>query len=125
MELAASNWAEGHLDFEEQKEVIEKADTIPNEIWGMRLGPGMWEKFLDCLDDEDYNIKQWLFHELTKLQAKQFHSFMKELLVGSQKCKEVIQTLKDLHNHYKEQLIIKLKLRAMELKTSAALKRQK
>ncbi len=98
LELAASNWAEGHLDFEEQKEVIEKADTIPNEIWGMRLGPGMWEKFLDCLDDEDYDIKQWLFHELTKLPAKQFHSFMKEILVGSQKCKEVIQTLKDLHN---------------------------
>ena len=98
LELAASNWAEGHLDFEEQKEVIEKADTIPNEIWGMRLGPGMWEKFLDCLDDEDYDIKQWLFHELTKLPAKQFHSFVKEILVGSQKCKEVIQTLKDLHN---------------------------
>jgi hypothetical protein len=98
LELAASNWAEGHLDFEEQKEVIEKADTITNEIWGMRLGPGMWEKFLDCLDDEDYDIKQWIFHELTKLPAKQFHSFMKEILVGSQKCKEVIQTLKDLHN---------------------------
>ena len=64
----------------------------------MRLGPGMWEKFLDCLDDEDYDIKQWLFHELTKLPAKQFHSFVKEILVGSQKCKEVIQTLKDLHN---------------------------
>jgi hypothetical protein len=97
LELAASNWAEGHLDFEEQTEVIEKADTVEGEIWGMRLGPGMWEKFLDCIDPDDYDIKQWLFHELSKLPAKQFHEFMKEILVGSQKCKEVIKTLKDLH----------------------------
>jgi len=98
LELSAINWADGHLDFEEQAEVIEKADTVEGEIWGMRLGPGMWEKFLDCIDPDDYDIKQWLFHELSKLPAKQFHSFMKEILVGSQKCKEVIKTLKDLHN---------------------------
>lgn len=63
----------------------------------MRLGPGMWEKFLDCVGAENYDMKQWLFQELTKLPAKQFHEFMKEILSGSQKCKEVIQTLKDLH----------------------------
>lgn len=97
LELSAINWADGHLDFDEQREVIEKADTVEGEIWGMRLGPGMWEKFLDCIDPDDYDIKQWLFHELSKLPAKQFHEFMKEILVGSEKCKEVIKTLKDLH----------------------------
>lgn len=98
MELAASSWAEGHLDFEEQQQVILQADTPANEIWGMRLGPGMWEKFLDCIDDEDYNIKQWLFRELTKLPAKKFHEFMKEILSGSQRCKDIMKELKDLHN---------------------------
>lgn len=97
LELAAIEWAEGHLDFDEQKEVIQKADTPEGEIWGMRLGPGMWEKFLNCIDSENYDIKQWLFKELTKLPAKQFHEFMKEILSGSQKCKEVINTLKELH----------------------------
>jgi hypothetical protein len=97
LELSAINWADGHLDFEEQSEVIKRADTPEGEIWGMRLGPGMWEKFLDCLGTENYDIKQWLFQELTKLPAKQFHEFMREILSGSQKCKEVIQTLKDLH----------------------------
>ncbi len=101
LELAAINWADGHLDFDEQKEVIEKADTPEGEIWGMRLGPGMWEKFLDCIGTENYDIKQWLFRELTKLPAQQFHEFMKEILSGSQKCKEVIQTLKELHNEDK------------------------
>ncbi len=97
MELAASNWGEGHLDMEEQMHVIQRADTHANEIWGMRLGPGMWEKFLECIDPKDYSIKQWLFHELTKLPAKEFHKFMKEILSGSKKCKEVITYLKELH----------------------------
>jgi hypothetical protein len=97
LELSAINWADGHLDFDEQKEVMSKADTDEGEIWGMRLGPGMWEKFLDCVGDENYDIKQWLFRELTKLPAQQFHDFMKEILSGSQKCKEVIDTLKELH----------------------------
>lgn len=97
LELSAINWADGHLDFEEQTEVIKKADTVEGELWGMRLGPGMWEKFLDCVGSDNYDMKQWLFQELTKLPAKQFHEFMKEILSGSQKCKEVIQTLKDIH----------------------------
>jgi len=97
MELAASNWGEGHLDIEEQMHVIQRADTHANEIWGMRLGPGMWEKFLECIDPKDYSIKQWLFHELTKLPAKEFHKFMKEILSSSGKCKEVISQLKELH----------------------------
>jgi hypothetical protein len=101
LELSAINWADDHLDFEEQKEVIEKADTPEGEIWGMRLGPGMWEKFLECIDSENYDIKQWLFRELTKLPASQFHEFMKEILSGSQRCKEVVDTLKDLHNQDK------------------------
>ena len=67
----------------------------------MRLGPGMWEKFLECIDSENYDIKQWLFRELTKLPANQFHEFMKEILSGSQRCKEVVNTLKDLHNQDK------------------------
>ena len=98
MELAASNWATGHLDFEEQKEVIEKTDTPQNELWGMRLGPGIWEKFLDCIPKEDYDIKQWLFKELAQLPAIQFHEFMNEIISGSERCKEVIKTLKELHN---------------------------
>jgi hypothetical protein len=98
MELAASNWGEGHLDFEEQKHVIDRADTIEGEIWGMRLGPGMWGKFVECIDPKDYSIKQWLFHELTKLPAEKFHKFIKEILSQSGKCSEVISHLKELHD---------------------------
>mgnify|MGYP003633858965 CR=1 FL=1 len=97
LELAATNWGDNHLDFEEQKQVIKKSDTLENELWGMRLGPGMWEKFLNCIPPEDYDIKQWLFRELSKLPALQFHEFMKEIISGSQRCGEIIETLKELH----------------------------
>ena len=97
MELAAIGWAEGHLEADEQKHVIGRADTIAGEMWGMRLGPGMWEKFLDCLEDEDYKIKHWLFEQLSKLSAPKFHSFMQEILSNTQECKKVIEHLRDLH----------------------------
>jgi len=97
LELSAINWGGDHLDFEEQKGVLRKTDTLENEVWGMRLGPIMWEKFLKCIPPEDYDIKQWIFRELSKLPAQQFHEFMKEIISGSQRCGEIIETLKELH----------------------------
>jgi hypothetical protein len=102
MELAAIGWAEGHMEPDEQAHVISRADTIPGEIWGMRLGPGIWEKFLECMEDEDYKIKHWIFEQLTKLPAKKFHSFMQEILSSSQECKKVITQLRELHQESEE-----------------------
>jgi len=97
MELAAIGWAEGHLEADEQRHVIDRADTVAGEMWGMRLGPGMWEKFLECLEDEDYKIKHWLFEQLSKLEAPKFHSFMQEILSSTQECKKVIDHLREAH----------------------------
>ena len=97
MELAAIGWAEGHMEPDEHKHVISRADTIPGEMWGMRLGPGMWEKFLECIEDEDYKIKHWLFQQLSQLPAPKFHSFMQEILSSTQECKKVIDHLRELH----------------------------
>ena len=102
MELAAIGWAEGHMEPDEHKHVIGRADTIPGEIWGMRLGPGMWEKFLECIEDEDYKIKHWLFQQLTQLEAPKFHSFMKEILSSTQECKKVIDHLRELHQQVED-----------------------
>jgi len=102
MELAAIGWAEGHMEPDEHKHVISRADTIPGEIWGMRLGPGMWEKFLECIEDEDYRIKHWLFQQLTQLEAPKFHSFMKEILSSTHECKKVIDHLRELHQQVED-----------------------
>jgi len=102
MELSAIGWAEGHMEPDEHKHVIGRADTIPGEIWGMRLGPGMWEKFLECIEDEDYKIKHWLFQQLTQLEAPKFHSFMKEILSSTQECKKVIDHLRELHQQVED-----------------------
>jgi len=102
MELAAIGWAEGHMEPDEHKHVISRADTIPGEIWGMRLGPGMWEKFLECIEDEDYKIKHWLFQQLSQLPAPKFHSFMQEILSSTQECKKVIDHLRELHQQVED-----------------------
>ena len=102
MELAAIGWGEGHMEPDEQKHVIGRADTIPGEIWGMRLGPGMWEKFLECIEDEDYKIKHWLFQQLSQLPAPKFHSFMQEILSSTQECKKVIDHLRELHQQVED-----------------------
>jgi len=104
MELAAIGWADGHLEPDEHQHVISRADTIPGEIWGMRLGPGMWEKFLECIEDEDYKIKHWLFQQLTQLEAPKFHSFMKEILSSTHECKKVIDHLRELHQQVEDSL---------------------
>jgi hypothetical protein len=97
MELAAMDWGRKHMAPDEQKHVIGRADTISGEIWGMRLGPGMWEKFLECINDEDYKIKHWLFQQLSQLPADKFHSFMKEILSSTHECEKVIDHLRELH----------------------------
>jgi len=102
MELAAIGWADDHMEPDEHKHVIGRADTIPGEIWGMRLGPGMWEKFLECIEDEDYKIKHWLFQQLTQLEAPKFHSFMKEILSSTHECKKVIDKLRELHQQVED-----------------------
>jgi len=102
MELAAIGWADGHLEPDEHQHVISRSDTIAGEIWGMRLGPGMWEKFLECIEDEDYKIKHWLFQQLTQLEAPKFHSFMKEILSSTHECKKVIDHLRELHQQVED-----------------------
>ena len=98
MELAAIGWGKGHMTPDEQKYVISKADTTANELWGLRLGPGMWEKFLECIEEEDYIIKHWLFQQLTQLNSSDFHSFMREILSSTEECKKVITHLRELFN---------------------------
>lgn len=79
--------------------VLEKADFMDAETWDMRLGPPIWEKFLECIPAEDYNLKHHVYTELVQLPAEEFHTSFREVLMGSRKGKEIIneflETIKD------------------------------
>jgi hypothetical protein len=80
-------------DKREANYVINKADTLDSEIWDMRLGPVIWEKFIDAIEGDAYDIKHFLYYEVAQMAATEFHTFMRELLSGSQKGKQMLTDL--------------------------------
>jgi hypothetical protein len=80
-------------DEREAQYVIDKADFLESEVWDMRLGPGIWEKFIDAIDGSAYEIKHFLYYEIAQMPAGEFHDFMKELLSGSKKGKQMLVDL--------------------------------
>lgn len=73
------------------QEVIGMEDTLPAEVWDLRLGPVIWEKFLEVYPDnffdaeEQKRIKNYFYFKFVSLEAEQFLSLAKEILSGSQK----------------------------------------
>ena len=80
-------------DEREAQYVIDKADFLESEVWDMRLGPGIWEKFIDAIDGDAYEIKHFLYYEIAQMPAGEFHEFMKELLSGSNRGKQMLTDL--------------------------------
>jgi hypothetical protein len=83
--------------------VIEKADFLKGEVWDMRLGPGIWEKFIDSIEGDAYDIKHYLYYEIAQMPVDEFHEFMRELLSGSQRGKQMLVDLaNDVQRDIKE-----------------------
>ena len=79
--------------------VMERADFQKAESWDMRLGPPIWERFLNCIPAEDYNLKHHVYTELVSLPANEFHECFREVLLGSRqgkaKINEFLTEIKD------------------------------
>ena len=88
-------------DPEFAEEVIGAEDTLPAEVWDLRLGPIIWEKFLesypeDLLNSEDYGrIKNYLYYNIVSLEPEPFIGLAKEILSGSQRGKEMVAKIVD------------------------------
>jgi len=70
--------------------VMERADFQNAETWDMRLGPPIWERFLNTIPAEDYNLKHHVYTELASLPADEFHECFREVLLGSRKGKAMV-----------------------------------
>jgi len=73
-----------------RKYVINRADFLNAEIWDLRLGPGLWEKFVNAIDESAYDVRHYLFHEIVSMPANEFNTFMKELFAGTTKGKQML-----------------------------------
>lgn len=73
--------------------VLSKTDFVMGENWDLRLGPGIWEKFLDSIDESAWDVKHYLYQEIIKMPTNEFNSFMRELLAGTEKGKRQLAKL--------------------------------
>ncbi len=80
--------------------VMGKTDTLPSEIWDLRLGPIIWEKFRssypDRLNQEDMtHIQNYLFSRFSQLDAKEFFRVAKEIMGGTEMGKRILNNMVD------------------------------
>lgn len=90
--------AEGNED-PRYAEVEQSEDTLEKEVWDLRLGPAIWERvrrqFPDeiLLDENKFELQNYLLVEIFKLPAKNFLVFMKEVVSGSENGKRLMDEL--------------------------------
>jgi hypothetical protein len=80
--------------------VIASEDTVPAEIWDLRLGPIFWQKFTESYPDELFEedkkyIQHYLFQRFSSLDPKKFFKLTRFILSGDPKGKQVLQIMVD------------------------------
>jgi hypothetical protein len=94
--------------------VIAAEDTLPAEVWDMRLGPIFWEKFMqahpsELFEEEQKYLQHYLFMRFSKLEPKEFFELTKQILMGRPEANQILQRMVD-------EIVAELKEREMEEK---------
>jgi hypothetical protein len=80
-------------DAEVREYVLDKTDNLESEPWDIRLGPKLWEKFLDCLEVEDLPFKTDIFNEISRLPSNNFNKLIKGLLEDKEQYKNQVKEI--------------------------------
>ena len=98
--------------------VIDSEDTLVAEVWDLRLGPVIWEKFReayphDLLQDDKAVIQNYLFSEFANMEAKEMFALAKKILSGGDEGKEVLdrivkEIISDLNEKAYEDLLVNM-----------------
>lgn len=80
--------------------IVGSEDTLPAEVWDLRLGPVFWEKFLESFPDELFEddqkmIQNYLISRFSMLTAQEFLDLSKKILSGTPSGKKYIQEMVD------------------------------
>ncbi len=80
--------------------VMASTDTLANEIWDLRLGPVLWEKFIEAyperLFDEDKRwIQNYLFARFSALSSEEFFKLAKAILKGDVNATKILDRMID------------------------------
>ncbi len=78
--------------------VMDAEDTLTSEVWDLRLGPVIWEKFRDSYpsklsNDDMIEIQNYLFSEFARMEATDMFRLSKEILSGTPEGKQEMEDL--------------------------------
>jgi hypothetical protein len=79
-------------------------DTLEKEIWDIRLGPSIWERIRKefpeeiLIDEDKKELQNFLLYNIFKLSEREFLVFTKEVLLGSNKGKIMMDQIMDSVN---------------------------
>lgn len=78
--------------------VMGVADTLPDEVWDMRVGPIIYEKLVNSypeqlFDDDKKIIQFYLKSRLASLSTDEFFETMREILKETPKGKKIVDTM--------------------------------
>jgi len=73
--------------------VINQADYLSAEPWDMRLGPGIWGRFTNCIDPDDFHLKHHIYSELAALPVDEFNVKMREIMANTKEGKAIIKEI--------------------------------
>lgn len=87
-------------DPKSQEMIMGSTDTLPNEIWDLRLGPVIWEKFSqaypsEVFEEDKKHIQHYLFARFSALDTKQFFEVAKQILSGNPKGEKFLKDMVD------------------------------
>jgi hypothetical protein len=61
--------------------LLVKLIFLSAEPWDMRIGPALWSRFTDMIENDDFKLKHHIWNELVSLPVKRIQKKMKEILV--------------------------------------------
>lgn len=78
--------------------VMGKTDTLPAEIWDVRFGPIIWEKFISTFpnrlfDEDKKHIQNYLISRFSALTAEEFFKLMNMILKGDERGNQIIDRM--------------------------------
>ena len=85
-------------DEKQARKVMDSEDTLVGEVWDLRLGPVIWEKFrnaypMELMQDDKTEIQNYLFAEFASMEAKDMFRLAKNILAGNDEGKEELERI--------------------------------
>lgn len=81
--------------------VINQADFLGAEPWDMRMGPGLWGRFTNAIEPDDFELKHHIYSELAALPVDEFNDKMREIMANTKQGKTIV---KEIANQVRQEL---------------------